>query len=162
MDRGQNQKHLKDKYEVKDDLFFTLEDVEKALNFTLISEGLLRNELLYNEAITLKVRLHSLAISTNAKLFNYPAYITMNNYIASLVTKNNRKSQIINFNLEDLDDRLAKTIVKIYSKMFFEFTKSLKVRASIPLHRNTVFLPPGSSQTIYSGPFPIWWWDRIL
>ena len=33
-----------------------------------------------------------------------------------------------------LDDRLAKTIVKIYSKMFFNFTKSLKVRASIPFH----------------------------
>ena len=52
-----------DRYEVKDDLYFTLEDVEKALNFTLISEGLLRNEKAYNEAITLKVRLHSLVIS---------------------------------------------------------------------------------------------------
>ena len=123
-----------EKLEPSSDHYFNLSDLERALQFTLISEGLLRNELLYNEAITLKVRLHSLAISTNAKLFNYPAYITMNNYIASLVTKNNRKSQIINFNLEDLDDRLAKTIVKIYSKMFFEFTKSLKVRASIPFH----------------------------
>ena len=100
----------------------------------MISEGLLRNDLMYNEAITLKVRLHSLVISENAIFFNYPKYITVENYIASLVSKNNRKAQIINFNLEDLDDRLAKTIVKIYSKMLFNFTKSLKVRASIPFH----------------------------
>lgn len=123
-----------EKLEPSSDHYFNLNDLERALQFTLISEGLLRNELLYNEAITLKVRLHSIAISENAKLFNYKEYITMNNYIATLVTKNNRKAQIINFNLEDLDDRLAKTIVKIYSKMFFNFTKSLKVRASIPFH----------------------------
>ena len=36
--------------------------------------------------------------------------------------------------LEDIEDRLAKTIVKIYSKMLFNFTKGLNVRASIPFH----------------------------
>lgn len=123
-----------EKLEPNSDHYFNLNDLENALQFTLISEGLLRNELLYNEAITLKVRLHSIAISDHAKIFNYPNYITRNNYIASLVTKDNHKAQIINFNLEDLDDRLAKTIVKIYSKMFFDFTKSLNVRASIPFH----------------------------
>ena len=123
-----------EKLEPTSDHYFNLNDLEKALQFTLISEGLLRNDLMYNEAITLKVRLHSLVISENAIFFNYPKYITVENYIASLVSKNNRKAQIINFNLEDLDDRLAKTIVKIYSKMLFNFTKSLKVRASIPFH----------------------------
>lgn len=123
-----------EKLEPTSDHYFNLNDLEKALQFTLISEGLLRNDHMYNEAITLKVRLHSLVISENAIFFNYPKYITVENYIATLVSKNNRKAQIINFNLEDLDDRLAKTIVKIYSKLLFNFTKSLKVRASIPFH----------------------------
>ena len=123
-----------EKLEPTSDHYFNLNDLEKALQFTLISEGLLRNDSMYNEAITLKVRLHSLAISENAIFFNYPEYIPFENYIATLVSKNGRKAQIINFNLEDLNDRLAKTIVKIYSKMFFDFTKSLKVRASIPFH----------------------------
>ena len=123
-----------EKLEPTSDHYFNLNDLERALQFTLISEGLLRNDHMYNEAITLKVRLHSLVISENAVFFNFPKYITRNEYIASLVTKNNRKAQIINFNLEDIDDRLAKTIVKIYSKMLFDFTKSLSVRASIPFH----------------------------
>ena len=123
-----------EKLEPTNDHFFTLDDLEKALEFTLISEGLLRNDKMYNDAIMLKVRLHSLAISENSNLFNYPSYITRNNFIASLVTKNNRKAQIINFNLEDLDDRLAKTIVKIFAKMLFNFTKELPNRASIPFH----------------------------
>lgn len=123
-----------EKLEPSSDHYFNINDLERALQFTLISEGLLRNEVLYNEAITLKVRLHSIAISEKGKLFNYPKYITVVDYISTLVSKGNRKAQIINFNLEDLDDRFAKTIVKIYSKMFFNFTKSLKVRASIPFH----------------------------
>lgn len=123
-----------DKYEVKDDLYFTLEDVEKALNFTLISEGLLKNEKAYNEAITLKVRLHSLVISDESKFFNYPKYIKLENYIASLVTLDGKKAQIINFNLEDIDDTLAKAITKIYARLLFEFTKRLTNRATIPFH----------------------------
>ena len=123
-----------DNYEAPNDHAFSLDHLQKALDFTLISDGFLRNDKLYDEAITLKVRLHSIAISENSDFFNYPEYINLNNYIASLVAKNNRKSQIINFNLEDIDDRLAKTMVKIYSKMLFNFTKHLQQRGSIPFH----------------------------
>jgi len=123
-----------ERYEPTTDHFFTLEDLEKALQFTLISEGLLRNERLYDEAITLKVRLHSIAIGECADFFNFPNYITAEDYIASLVTLGNHKAQIVNFNLEDADDRIAKTITKIFAKLFFDFCKRLPERASIPFH----------------------------
>ena len=123
-----------DRYEPKKANFYTLEDLEKALSFTLISEGLLRNDKAYNEAITLKVRLHAIAISSNAAYFSYPSYITLESYISSLVATQTGKAQIINFNLEDVDDGVAKVITKIYTRMLFDFTKRLKVRASIPFH----------------------------
>lgn len=123
-----------EKYEPTPDHYFTLDDMEKALQFTLISEGLLRNEKLYDEAITLKVRLHSIAIGEAKEFFSYPQFINMENFVAALVTRNGRKAQLINFNLEDAEDRIAKTIVKIYSKLLFDFTKRLNERASIPFH----------------------------
>ena len=123
-----------DTYEPKEVKFYTLEDLEKALEFTLISEGLLNNEETYADAITLKVRLHSLTISENSRYLRYPNFITMENYIATLVAKNGRKAQIINFNLEDVEDWFAKVVVKIYTKMLFNFSKKLKDRASIPFH----------------------------
>ncbi len=123
-----------DRFEAPNDHAFDLDILQKALDFTLISDGFLHNSKLYDDAITLKVRLHSIAISENGAFFSYPSYITLNSYVASLVTKNNKKAQIINFNLEDIDDRLAKTIVKIYSKMLFHFTKNLQSRGSIPFH----------------------------
>lgn len=123
-----------DKYEPKGINFYTLEDLEKALNFTLISEGLLRNEKAYNNAITLKVRLHSIVISEYAKFFEYKQFVTLENYIASLVSINGHKAQIINFNLEDIDDWLGKFITKFYTRLLFVFTKGLNARASIPFH----------------------------
>ena len=123
-----------DRYEPKKANFYTLEDLEKALSFTLISEGLLRNDKAYNEAITLKVRLHAIAISSNAAYFSYPSYINLESYISSLVATQTGKAQIIYFNLEDVDDGVAKVITKIYTRMLFDFTKRLKVRASIPFH----------------------------
>ena len=124
-----------DEYEPKGVKFFTLKDLEKALNFTLISEGLLNNEEAYNDAVTLKVRLHSIVISENSRFFDVPNYITLEQYVSSLVvTADGKKAQIINFNLEDIDDSFAKVITKIYTRLLFEFTKKLKDRASIPFH----------------------------
>lgn len=124
-----------DTYEASNQKFYSLNDMERALNFTLISEGLLRNDKLYNEAITLKVRLHALAIGENARYFSYPNYCTVEQYISSLVAfQNGTKAQIVNFNLEDIDDSIAKVITKIMTRMLFEFVKRLPDRASIPFH----------------------------
>ncbi len=123
-----------DKYEPQTVNAYTLNDMEKAFNFTLISEGLLHNEKLYNEAITLKVRLHSIVIGEYAKFFYYPHYVTVEQYLSNLVAYQGKKAQIINFNLEDIDDSMAKNIVKIFARMLFDFTKGLTKRATIPFH----------------------------
>ena len=123
-----------DKYEPSEVNFYTLEDLEKALNFTLISEGLLRNDIAYASAITLKVRLHSLLISEYSQYFKMDEFITREKYIASLVTKDAHKAQIVNFNLEDVDDWFAKFVTKAFAKMLFNFAKSLNNRATIPFH----------------------------
>ena len=123
-----------DNYEPHGGVFYTLDTLEKALNFTLISEGWLRNENTYGDAVTIKVRLHSLIVGENAKFFDVPNYISLESYLSSLLINNGRKYQIVNFNLDDVDDDFAKVITKIYSRLVFEFAKGLKERASIPFH----------------------------
>ena len=125
---------LEAKIEVPQDAFYTLDDLERALSFTLIGDGFLGNRIMQDNAVIMKVRLHSLNNSSNRKFFSFKQYITLENYISSLIVNNNRRSQIININLEDVDDNLAKTIVKIFSKMIFDFAKKRRVRAAIPFH----------------------------
>lgn len=114
---------------------YGLKDLEVALNFTLFSERYLLNEKMYNEAISLKVKLHNLINSSNSVFFTDKKYNSVKDYIAALVTtKDNKKAQIININLEDVDDRFARTITKIFSRMFLLFGKTNEPRASIPIH----------------------------
>lgn len=125
---------LESKIDVPTNAFYTLDDLERALSFTLIGDGFLGNRIMQDNAVIMQVRLHSLNNSSNRKFFSFKEYITIDNYISSLIIHNNRRSQIININLEDVDDNLAKTIVKIFSKMIFDFAKKRRVRAAIPFH----------------------------
>ncbi len=114
--------------------FYTIDDFASALEFTLISEGFQTNEQLQDAAMILKVRLNTLINSSNKRFFEFPEYITSDQYISYLVAQNNKRSQIININLEDVDDTLAKTMVKIFARLLFQFTKGRKERASVPFH----------------------------
>ena len=65
-----------DDYEPHTGVFYDLNTLEKALNFTLISEGWLRNEQTYGDSVTLRVRLHSLIVGDNAKYFDVTDYVS--------------------------------------------------------------------------------------
>ena len=121
-------------YEPKTGVYYTLDTLEKALNFTLISEGWLRNEQTYGDSVTLRVRLHALITGENAKYFDVKEYMSLEKYLSSLLIKDGRKYQIVNINLNDIDDEFAKVLTKIYSRLIFDFSKGLKIRASIPFH----------------------------
>ena len=113
---------------------YSLHDLEVALNFTLYSERYLLNEAMYDSAMSLKVKLHDLATRGNSSFFTNEGYITIDEYIKRIQINGNKKSQIVNFNLEDVDDRFARSIVKIFGRMFMKYTKGLKDRATFPIH----------------------------
>ena len=123
-----------DDFEPHTGVFYDLNTLEKALNFTLISEGWLRNEQTYGDSVTIRVRLHSLIVGDNAKYFDVKDYVSLEKYLSSLLIVDGRKYQIVNINLNDVDDDFAKVLTKIYSRLIFDFCKSLKNRGSIPFH----------------------------
>lgn len=116
-------------------IYFTLDDLEVALNFALISEGLLLNEKSYSEAMALKVRLHTLNNSSYKKIFDYGKFVNITEFLMDIImVGQNKRAQIINFVLEDIDDRFAKALVKVYCRIIFKFSKSLKDRGAMPIH----------------------------
>lgn len=119
---------------IRHDVYFTLKDLEEAMEFALISEGVLKSDKVYDSANVLLVRLHTLVNSKDSIYFSYPEYITRDNYIASLITKMNHKCQIVDFNISFVNDRLAKNIVKIISRLLFKESIGMKNRGSVPFH----------------------------
>lgn len=114
---------------------YELKDLKDAFEFALISEGVLKSDRIYDDSNVLKVRLNSLINSNNSVYFDYPEYVNKTQYIKKLLTAHNgKKAQIINFNINYVDDRLAKTITKVYSKLLFNYAKEIDKRASLPFH----------------------------
>ena len=132
------EKFLDDSLELKmpDKSFkYTLKDLKEAFDFALISEGILKSDKLYDKANVLKVRLDSLIKGEYAQYFKMDRYVDKNTFIKELITASNGgRAQIININISYLDDRLAKTICKIYAKLLFDFTSKLQQRGSFPVH----------------------------
>jgi len=123
-----------DNFEPHTGVYYDLNTLERALNFTLISEGWLRNEQTYGDSVTIRVRLHALIVGDNAKYFDVKDYVSLDTYLSSMLINNGRKYQIVNINLNDIDDDFAKVLTKIYSRLIFDFAKGLKARGSIPFH----------------------------
>lgn len=114
---------------------YTLDDLNQAFDFALISEGILKSNKVYDDNHILKVRLESLISGSYKEYFNVDTYITKEQFIKGLVnTRTGEKMQIINFNISYVDDRFAKVLVKIISKQLFEYSLALDNRASFPVH----------------------------
>jgi len=123
-----------DNYEPTIECKYSLKDIEKALNFALISEGWYKNEESYVDSITIKVRLHALITGKYHDIFEYDNYVNLEQYLSNILISNNRRHQLININLDDMDDSMAKVITKLFTKFAFEFCKNLQVRGSVPFH----------------------------
>ena len=116
-------------------IYFTLDDLEVALNFALISEGLLLNEKTSSYAMALKVKLHTINNSSYKKIFDYGKFCNESEFITDLIMiGQTKRAQIVNFVLEEVDDRFAKALVKVYCRIIFKFSKGLQERGAMPIH----------------------------
>lgn len=114
---------------------YSINDFYTSLEFALISEGIFSSSRIFDYANILKTRLNSLINSDYVNYFMCDTYMNKDDYIKILLTASNGgKCQIINFNINYIDDRFAKVIVKIYSKLLFDYIVKLPNRASMPFH----------------------------
>ncbi len=119
----------------KGTVMYDLSDLESALEFSLISEGVLKSDKVFDYANILSVRLHTLANSDYKEYFKYPKMVSRNGYIRDLISiGENGKAQLIGFNINYIDDRTAKAITKIISKMVFEVAVNNENRGTFPFH----------------------------
>ena len=114
---------------------YSINDFYTSLEFALISEGIFSSGRIFDYANILKTRLNNLINSDYVSYFKCDTYMNKFDYLNKLlVSSNGGKCQIIDFNINYVDDRFAKVIVKIYSKLLFDYIVKLPNRASMPIH----------------------------
>lgn len=106
---------------------YNLKDLYYAFEFALISEGVLKSDKVYDLNNILKVRLDNIINGEYGRYFEVDEYISKDEYIKRLFHSNNEEPvQIVNFNLNYVDERFAKTMTKIYAKLFLNYAIMLK------------------------------------
>ena len=123
-----------EKYKLKGNPAYTLVDLYHALEFALINEGSLQSAISYERNNVLKTRLQTIIESNHAKYFEFNGYITQEDYIKMFFSSNGEVAQLVDINLSFIDDKFAKSLTKIFSKLFFRYTTTLKNRGSFPIH----------------------------
>ena len=120
---------------ISNNLVYTLEDIYYALEFALISEGILKSDKIYDENNQLKTRLQQIINSDNKLFFESEELITKAQFVKNMFKNDTGEAiQVVNMNLNYIDERFAKVLTKIYTKIFFDFATSLNERASYPIH----------------------------
>ncbi len=129
-----NKLNLDDHF-IGDQFIYNLDDIYYALEFALLSEGIFNNQLIYEKANSLKIRLHSIINSEEKKYFEFGQAVGKEEYIHSLFqTPMGEPVQIINMNFNFIEERFAKILTKLYSKLFFQYVANLEPRGSYPIH----------------------------
>lgn len=106
---------------------YNLKDLYYAFEFALISEGVLKSDKVYDLNNILKVRLDNIINGEYGRYFEVDEYISKDEYIKRLFHSSTEEPvQIVNFNLNFVDERFAKTLTKIYAKLFLNYAIQLK------------------------------------
>ncbi len=115
---------------ISEDLAYTLDDLYYALEFALISEGTINNDESYKQNNILKTRLQSIINSDEKGIFGFTNYVSKDQFIKEMFGS----TQLVNIDLSYLDDRFAKIITKLYSKLLFNYTTKLNPRGKFSVN----------------------------
>ena len=116
------------------DYTYSLNDLYYALEFALISEGILNDAVTYSKNNILKTRLQSIINSDYKNVFEVSNFMDKEEYIKHLFNSQGKGVQLLDINLSHVDDRFAKILTKLISKLLFSYTTKLKVRGSFPIN----------------------------
>lgn len=121
---------------LNEDITYTLSDLYYALEFALISEGILTSESAFDRNNILKSRLQSIINSDKNEFFKFDKYQSRAEFVEEFFKTgpNGENVQLVDINLSFIEDSFAKCLTKIFSRIFFEHTTSLNNRGSFPIH----------------------------
>lgn len=124
-----------DSIERKEGVVYSLNDLYYALEFALISEGTINSSVAYSKNNILKSRLQTIINSDYKDVFAVKEYMPKEVYVEKLFKRiDGTPAQLININLSHVDDRFAKILTKLYSKLLFTYTTKLKNRGSYSIN----------------------------
>lgn len=109
---------------------YSLKRFAEAVEFAVLYEGSVSSARIYEYTATLITRLKHLTESEQGSFFAKTDYANVEEYIKGIIGDN----QLLNIDISSLDDTATEVITKVFSKMLFDYMRTLKPRNSMPVN----------------------------
>lgn len=109
---------------------YSLKRFSEAVEFAVLYEGSINSARIYEYTSTLVTRLKHLTESEQSRFFAKTDFTSIEDYIVSIIGDN----QLLNIDISSLDDTATEVITKVFSKMLFDYMRSLNPRNSMPVN----------------------------
>jgi hypothetical protein len=109
---------------------YSLQRFEEAIRLAVLYEGSVSSNRIYEYTSTLVTRLKHLIESEQGSFFAETTFTSIKEYIESIIGDN----QLLNIDISSLDDTATEVITKVFSKMLFDYMRSLNPRNSMPVN----------------------------
>ena len=122
--------NINDLFENRPVVPYSLKRFAEAVEFAVLYEGSTSSSKIYEYTSTLITRLKHLSESEQGSFFDRTDYNSIDEYIKSIIGD----SQLLNIDISSLDDTATEVVTKVFSKMLFDYMRSLQPRNAMPVN----------------------------
>ena len=122
--------NINDLMENKQVVPYSLKRFTEAVEFAVLYEGSISSSKIYEYTSTLVTRLKHLGESEQGSFFDKTEFTTIEDYIKNTIGE----TQLLNIDISSLDDTATEVVTKVFSKMLFDYMRSLKPRNTMPVN----------------------------
>lgn len=109
---------------------YSLRRFEEAIRLAILYEGSVSSNRIYEYTSTLATRLKHLIESEQGSFFVETTFSSVKEYIENILGGN----QLLNIDISSLDDTATEIVTKVFSKLLFDYVRTLTPRNSMPLN----------------------------
>jgi len=114
----------------KNGVVYDILQFQQAVNFAVLYEGSISSQRIQEYTSTLSTRLQALIDSDQGKILTKTAFTKIDDYVKNILGQN----QIVNVDISSLDDSSSEVVVKVITKLFFDYLKRMSCKASMPVN----------------------------
>jgi DNA helicase HerA-like ATPase len=109
---------------------YSMKQFEEAIRLAVLYEGSVSSSRIYEYTATLVTRLKHLIESEQGSFFVETEFASVKEYVENIIGNN----QLLNIDISSLDDTATEVITKVFSKMLFDYIRTLDPRNSMPVN----------------------------
>lgn len=109
---------------------YDINEFSKAVSFAVLYEGSISSQRIQEYTATLTTRLQALIDSDQGRILTKTSFTNIDDYVESILGIN----QIVNIDISSLDDSSSEVVVKVITKLFFDYIKKMSKKADMPIN----------------------------